>query len=145
MEQRYDKKIEKEAVIQKLKENGCRITKQRRILLDVILAQDCISCKEMYYKANSIDSSIGIATVYRMVNTLEEIGIFNRKNLYKIACGTECKKENACTITFDDHSDCQLSGKEWYRVISEGLRVCGYSAGKKVMRVEAEACTGHCG
>ena len=55
-------------------------------LLDIILDEDCSSCKEIYYKAVKRDDSIGIATVYRMVNTLEDIGVISRKNMYKVAC-----------------------------------------------------------
>ena len=69
----------KELIIEKLKENGCRITKQRLVLIDIILEDECQSCKEIYYKAAQIDHKIGMATVYRMVNTLEEIGAMNRK------------------------------------------------------------------
>lgn len=134
-------KIQKEMIIQRLKECGCRITKQRKILLDIILEQDCTSCKEMYYKANAIDSSIGVATVYRMVNMLEEIGVFSRKNLFRVSCCTECNKENACMIVFEDNTYCQLSAKEWYEIISEGLKCSGYGKGKKIISVEVEACT----
>ena len=56
--------MQKELVIQKLREQGCRITKQRQILLNVILQEECTSCKEIYYKAASIDPGIGAATVY---------------------------------------------------------------------------------
>lgn len=70
-----------EDVIRRLKENGCRITRQRRILLDIILKEECSSCKEIYYKASKKDSSIGIATVYRMVNLLEEIGAIRCKSI----------------------------------------------------------------
>ena len=80
-------KMQKEIVLQRLKENGCRITKQRKILLDIILQEECASCKEIYYKASKTDSSIGVATVYRMVNLLEEIGAISRKNMYRISCG----------------------------------------------------------
>lgn len=69
----------REAVIQRLKENGCRITKQRLMLLDIILKEDSSSCKEIYYKAAAADSKIGAATVYRMINTLEEIGVVTRQ------------------------------------------------------------------
>ena len=71
--------------IQKLKDNGCRITKQRLILLDIILEGNCNSCKEIYYKAAKKDSSIGTATVYRMINTLEDIGVISRRSIYEIA------------------------------------------------------------
>ena len=66
---------QKELIIQKLKSNGCRITKQRMELLDIILENNCASCK--------LDDTIGIATVYRMVNVLEEIGVISRKIVYE--------------------------------------------------------------
>lgn len=40
----------KEQIVEKLKENGCRITKQRRMLIDIILENDCSSCKEIFIK-----------------------------------------------------------------------------------------------
>ena len=79
--------VEKDIIIAKLRENGCRITKQRLILLDVILEEECSCCKEIYYKASQLDKRIGTATVYRMINMLEEIGAISRKNMYKIDCG----------------------------------------------------------
>ena len=98
--------MQKEMVLQRLREQGCRITKQRQMLLDVILQEDCTSCKEIYYKAVKVDSGIGAATVYRMVNLLEDIGAISRKNIYKVSCCMECEKENACTIEFEDESFC---------------------------------------
>lgn len=71
-------------IIEKLRESGCRITRQRLILLDIILENECASCKEIYYRAARKDKRIGIATVYRMVNLLEEIGAISRNNLYRI-------------------------------------------------------------
>ena len=71
--------MQRELVIQKLRDRGCRITKQRLALLDIILKEECSSCKEIYYKAAAADSKIGAATVYRMINTLEEIGVVSRQ------------------------------------------------------------------
>ena len=85
----------KSIIISKLRERGCRITRQRRIILDIILDEDCSCCKEIYYKACKQDSSIGAATVYRMVNTLEEIGVINRKNMYKYT-GSDIDEELEC-------------------------------------------------
>ena len=76
---------QKEAIIKKLKEKGCRITKQRLEILDIILEDQCSSCKEIYYRASESNSGIGIATVYRMVNALEEIGVVSRKLVYRPA------------------------------------------------------------
>ena len=47
----------------------------------------CISdscCKEIYYEAAKRDAAIGMATVYRMVSTLEEIGVFSRCYRYSL-------------------------------------------------------------
>lgn len=77
---------QKEVIVGKLKDSGCRITKQRLILLDVILEGECGSCKEIYYRASKIDHSIGTATVYRMINTLEEIGAIDRKICIECRC-----------------------------------------------------------
>ena len=68
---------EKESIIIKLKENGCRITKQRKMILDIILEDRCSSCKEIYAQ------SIGMATVYRLVKELENIGVLSREIVYK--------------------------------------------------------------
>ena len=84
-QQKYERtQMQREIVIQRLKEQGCRITKRRMVLLDIILNENCSSCKEIYYKASKIDPKIGTATVYRMINTLEEIGAISRRNMYKI-------------------------------------------------------------
>lgn len=72
---------QKKIIINQLKEDGCRITKQRLMLLDIILEDECSSCKEIYYRATKKDPTIGTATVYRMINTLEEIGAISRKNM----------------------------------------------------------------
>ena len=75
-------KMQREMILQRLKEQGCRITKQRLALIDIILENECSSCKEIYYKAVRMDEKIGIATVYRMINMLEEIGAISRRNMY---------------------------------------------------------------
>lgn len=76
----------KEYILQELKKHGCRITSQRQLLIDIILKDECCCCKEIYYRAAKKDHTIGLATVYRMVKTLEETGLIQRKNMYRIEC-----------------------------------------------------------
>ena len=64
-----------EFVISLLKDKGFRITKQRRLIIEIILKNDGASCKEIYHKVVSKDSTIGSATVYRMIRLLEDIGV----------------------------------------------------------------------
>ena len=73
-------------ILKELKKNGCRITNQRKLLIDVILNGECSSCKEIYYQAAKKDAGIGMATVYRVINTLEEYGLIHSKNKYLIEC-----------------------------------------------------------
>ena len=74
--------IYKDYILQKLREKGCRITRQRELILDVILENEFSSCKELCFYVEKLNKNIGQATVYRMVNTLEEIGVINRKSIY---------------------------------------------------------------
>ena len=136
--------MKKEQIVEMLKSRHCRITRQRLMLLDIILEEECACCKEIYYKASMKDSGIGTATVYRMINILEEIGALSRKNMYKIACGPECEVKNACVIEFDDDTIIELSGKSWNQVVQLGLRACGYSSGHKIKSVTAKSCEFSC-
>ncbi len=81
---------QRENILKMLRARGFRITKQRQLLLDIILQEDCACSKEIYYKAAAIDAGIGAATVYRMINLLEEIGAIDRKNMYRIDCSGQC-------------------------------------------------------
>ena len=74
----------KENIFCELREKGGRITKQRKILLDIILEGQCTCCKDIYYKAIKRVPTIGIATVYRMISTLEDIGAISRNKMYEI-------------------------------------------------------------
>lgn len=85
-------RLSQEQVMEVLQEHGKRITQQRKIFLDVILNGQWECCKEIYYKASKRDSSIGMATVYRMMSTLEEIGIIERRCVF---CVKEDIKDHA--------------------------------------------------
>ena len=74
----------KNYILRELKKGGCRITSQRQVLIDVILRDECCSCKEIYYQAIKEDPTLGPATVYRMVKTMEEAGLIRRKNMYRV-------------------------------------------------------------
>lgn len=125
--------MQKDLVIEKLREQGCRITKQRRMLLDIILEEEYSCCKEIYYKAVKIDPSIGTATVYRMINTLEEIGAISRNTMYHIACSDECADENPhCRIELTDGTKLQLDTSQWHEIVRLGLKASGFRSDARV-------------
>ena len=113
-------RMQKDVVIQELKKRGCRITKQRRMLLEVILENECSCCKEIYYNASRLDPGIGSATVYRMVNLLEEIGV--------------------CTIELDDNTVQKLSKDSFNNVVLTGLKACGYIDKQEIERMFVNSC-----
>ena len=131
-----DVKMQREMILQRLKEQGCRITKQRMVLLDIILNENCSSCKEIFYKASQEDENIGVATVYRMINALEEIGAINRKNMYKVDCAQDCPEEGGCIIMLDDDTIFKLTETGWNKVVREGLKHCGYVKDQKVTSIK---------
>ena len=73
-----------EYVISLLKEKGFRITNQRKLIIDIILNSNGASCKEIFHKVVSRDSTIGAATVYRMIRLLEDIGILKHVDMITI-------------------------------------------------------------
>jgi Fur family ferric uptake transcriptional regulator len=132
--------MQKEQIIEKLRESGCRITKQRMILLDIILEDECSCCKEIYYKASQKDHTIGAATVYRLVNTLEDIGAISRNAMYSVMYEEDCECRNACRIEYEDGSVLELSKSQWSRVVSTGLRECGYMKRNRRCSIVTKEC-----
>lgn len=130
--------MQKETIIRLLREKGCRITKQRKIILDIILEEDCTCCKEIYYKALSYDHSIGTATIYRMINTLEEIGAINRKNTYRIEGNEVFQKSKRCVIVLDDNKKCCLDKNELEKVMQAGLHAYGLIDKQNISKIELD-------
>ncbi len=129
-----DNQSQKQAMLTILKEKGYRITSQRKLLIDIIFDEECTCCKEIYYKAHKRDQTIGIATVYRMLNTLEEIGAIDRKNLYKLSCGGKCNNDS-CIVLLENKNEIVLSACEWKDIISAGLKAKGYIKDEAVKTV----------
>ena len=68
----YDKEI----LLKKLRIRGYRITKQRELIIDLILENPEKKCADIYDMAREQDTSIGVSTVYRLRRLMEEIGVF---------------------------------------------------------------------
>ena len=57
-------------------EKGLRMTEPRRIIARVLAgAEDHPDAEELHRRANSLDGSISLATVYRTVKLFEDAGI----------------------------------------------------------------------
>ena len=144
---------QRDIIIQQLRDSGCRITKQRLTILDIILNGDPSCVKEIYREAVKKDKNIGSATVYRMVNTLEEIGVINRKNMYQVDCSNctalceDADCDSACpggsciacetniVVTLDDESKIVISKEELKDLLYAGLKAKGRINDQKISRL----------
>ena len=134
-EQQYQHSgMKKEAVLEKLREAGYRITRQRELLLDVILEEPCTCCKEIYYIAVKQDPKLGIATIYRTLNMLEEVGALKRRPVYRIG-SQNVRRDGNCVVYMDDETSVTLDKEKLRRVIEKGMDSCGYLKNRKVERV----------
>lgn len=79
----------KEEIIEEFRKRGMRITQQRLVIFDVIAGNEWESCKEIYCEAAKRDRTIGMATVYRTVRVLEEIGVLKHGYQYAPLSGPE--------------------------------------------------------
>mgnify|MGYP000136401049 CR=1 FL=1 len=67
-------------VLNQLKKAGYRITEQRKLLLHIILNNEYSS----YYAAKKQDDKVGIATVYRTVQLLEDMELIHKEMVVRI-------------------------------------------------------------
>lgn len=65
--------------VRKLEANGLRMTLQRRRIIEILTSSNCKSPKELWIEAKQYVPDLGIATVYRLINRLEQIGVLSKK------------------------------------------------------------------
>lgn len=76
------------------------ITSQREIILRIIFeSQDHPDIDEIYLRAREIDSKIGIATVYRTISSLVEVGAIEKLDFKD----GKARYEEAATCHHHDH------------------------------------------
>lgn len=126
--------MQREEIIENLRGMGCRITKQRRLLLDIILSGKYACCKEIYFLAAKKEPNIGMATIYRMVNILEEIGALQGRQSFQICCHNYGASV-ACKVSLDDESCIILEEDKLSDVIEQGLKTSGRLKNRRVVNV----------
>lgn len=126
---------EKDEILALLRKNGFRITKQRKLILDIVFDHECTCCKEIYYEALAKDSSIGIATVYRMINTLTDLGVFQSavsyKKMYQIS-SQHCADDTfvtcgGCKVIMENKKVVEFTDSEWKQLLKKAVEEKGYS------------------
>lgn len=103
----YDKLLEKFKVL--LKNNALKYTKQREVILQILYNNDeHLTPEELHQEVKTAfpDLNIGIATVYRTLNLLEE-----SEMVTSISFGAQGKKYEIATKPHHDHMICRHCNK----------------------------------
>lgn len=108
-----------EDTLRKLEASGLRMTVQRRHIIEILTSSQCTSPKELWYEAKQFVPDLGIATVYRLINRLEQIGVISKaRNL-----GMQRVEPKLGTITDDKGRKIFNAGtaKDLATLIKQGL------------------------
>ncbi len=92
-----------------LKNKGMKYTEQRALILQLLMKLDeHLNAEELYevVKKEHPEQNIGIATVYRTLNFLEEVNLIS-----SISFGKEGKKYESNDTEHHDHIICTSCGK----------------------------------
>lgn len=96
---------------ERLKEKGCKLTLQRRSVLDVLIehCNEHLSTEEIYGRVKEKYPEIGLATVYRTVQLFEDMGIIDRLNFDDGCSRFELASED--TVHHHHHLICETCNK----------------------------------
>ncbi|PKM53931.1 MAG: transcriptional repressor, partial [Firmicutes bacterium HGW-Firmicutes-3] len=66
-----------------LKENGYKLTNQRRVVLETLYNRvgEHLTAEEVHQLVKMVNPEIGLATVYRTLQLLSELGLIDKLNL----------------------------------------------------------------
>lgn len=123
--------LKKDVVVGRLRQEGFRVTRQRKLLIEIILEENCSCCKEVYILASNKDPRIGMATVYRTVDALERVGALKRRAPYQL-CDHGGKSCKSCLVELEDSSVVELDYASVEKVFEKGMKSCGFSKDMKI-------------
>ncbi len=129
----------------KLTEKGYKLTTQRRIILDVILENqgNHLSSEEIYDKVKSKYPEIGLATVYRTLQLLEELGIVYKVNFndgynrYEVSSSTgdhrhhhlvclKCGKVIEVKLDLLENLENRIEKESKFKIVDHNVKFFGY-------------------
>ncbi len=134
-----------EYVKKKLKENGYKFTNQRVLVYNSFIhnKEKHLTTEQVFHDVSKIDSSIGIATVYRTVQLFYEIGLINQINFgdnvtrYEIKLNDKehthhhliclkCGKVQEVKIDLLDDLENEVEKNERFKIVDHQLKFTGY-------------------
>lgn len=145
--------IDMNALKEDLKKKGYKLTPQRRAIVDTIIENEGqhLTAEEIYDKVKKNCPEIGLATVYRTITLLEELGIISRLDLndgcsrYEIMHSNETHRHhhlicNNCNKVFEVQDDLldglenQIEKQYKFKILDHSVKFYGmcYECQKKL-------------
>lgn len=129
-------------LVQRLSASGHRVTQPRRAVIDVISrAHSSIDCNEVLRRARRAHKQVGLATVYRTLDMLEEIGAIRRLQIdgkaHVVACADQslhfhlvCEKCHSVTELHADQEESlrQLARTQGFEPVNRPIEIVGRCA-----------------
>lgn len=128
-----------------LKDKGYKLTTQRRVILDVILENqgNHLSPEEIYDKVRSEYPEIGLATVYRTLQILEQQNIISKLNFndgcsrYEINSNTgdhhhhhlicmKCGKVIEVKLDLLENLEMEIEKEGKFKIVDHNVKFFGY-------------------
>ncbi|MBR1924809.1 MAG: transcriptional repressor [Ruminobacter sp.] len=75
--------------LDKLRNSGVRLSKQRLELIDLLFSGTFNCTKELYYEARARNPELGMSTVYRFLKVLSDLDIISNNKMLNVSC-TNC-------------------------------------------------------
>ncbi|TAH63673.1 MAG: transcriptional repressor [Gottschalkiaceae bacterium] len=129
----------------KLKENGYKLTTQRRVILDVILENQGkhLSPEEIYDSVRDKYPEIGLATIYRTLQLFEQLNIIYKLN-FNDGCGRyelsstsndhrhhhlvclNCNKVIEVELDLLDNLESEIEKQKNFKIMDHNVKFFGY-------------------
>lgn len=120
--------IQRGQVIHRLRADGYRITKQRILIIDTLLEHRFECKKAVCYYVQQKDPSIGMATVYRFLQVLEQMEVLKPESSYMVQVEEKLHQEQKCAVFMHNNKKIVLKYSEWKQAIIGLIEKKGYSA-----------------
>ena len=93
---------------------------------------------EIYGKIIKTNPKIGLSTVYRIMKTLEDLGLINRSNQYTLSSEEMSKNQNiyscddGCVIFLKNKKKLRLNSSELNEALKIGLNTLGFATDSEI-------------
>ncbi len=128
-----------------LKENGYKLTSQRKAILEILMdnKSEHLSCDDIFKITSVEHPEIGIATIYRTLQLFEELGMVYKLNFndgfsrYELDLGTEehhhhhliclsCGKVIEVKVDLLDSLEQKIEKNDNFTIVDHNVKFYGY-------------------